>query len=68
MDYKWIGPYRIVKSMGKGLYQIESADQSNVKIQRAHGIHLKPYNPSTRTVSSSVAMSIIVPLVHIKTS
>ena len=20
MDYKWIGPYRIVKSMGKGLY------------------------------------------------
>ena len=68
MDYKWIGPYRIVKSMGKGLYQIESTDQSNVKIQRVHGIHLKPYNPSTRTVSSSVVMSIIVPLVTLYSS
>ena len=68
MDYKWIGPSRIVKSMGKDLYQIESADQSNVKIQRVHGIHLKLYIPSTRTVSSSVAMSIIVPLVTLYSS
>ena len=56
MDNKWIGPYRIVKSMGKGLYQIESADQFNVKIQRVHGIHLKPFYPSAKTVSSSVAV------------
>ena len=52
MDFKWLGPYRIVKSMGKGLYQIESADQPHIKIQRVHGIHLKTYHPSAKTVSS----------------
>ena len=63
MDSKWIGPYRIMKSMGKGLYQIESADIPNVKIQRVHGIHLKPYYPSAKTVSSSVAVSLQPPYI-----
>ena len=44
MDFKWLGPYRIVKSMEKGLYQIESTSHPNEK--RVHGIHLKPYDPS----------------------
>ena len=51
MDFKWLGPYRIVKSMGKGLYQIESTSHPNEKIQRTHGIHLKPYNPSAEMVT-----------------
>ena len=63
MDSKWIGPYRIMKSMGKGLYQIESADTPNVKIQRVYGIHLKPYYPSAKTVSSSVAVSLQPPYI-----
>lgn len=50
MDFKWLGPYRIVKSMGKRLYQIESTSHLNEKIQRTHGIHLKPYNPSAEMV------------------
>lgn len=59
MDYKWLGPYRIVKSMSKGLYQIESVEQPKIKIQRVHGIHLKPYRPSAKTVSIATYMHIL---------
>ena len=52
MDFKWLGPYRIVKSMGKGLYQIESTDHRKLKIERVHGIHLKPYHPLPKQVRS----------------
>ena len=54
MDFKWLGPYRIIKSMGKGLYQIESTSQPTERIQRVHGIHLKPYDPSGKMVTSLV--------------
>jgi len=52
MDFKWLGPYRVVKSMGKGLYNIESTISPNKRIQRIHGIHLKPYDPSGKMITS----------------
>lgn len=56
MDYKWLGPYRIVKSMGKGLYQIEGVHHPEIKIERVHGIHLKPYHPLSKNVRSYMYM------------
>ena len=40
MDYKWLGPYTIVKSLGKGLYALKAADDSVGVINRVHGTRL----------------------------
>ena len=39
MDYKWLGPYTIVKSLGKGLYALEAADNPGGVIDRVHAWH-----------------------------
>ena len=41
--FTWLGPYRIVKSLGRGLYRIVSVDDSSKIILRVHGVHLKQY-------------------------
>ena len=43
-DFTWLGPYRIVKSLGKCLYRIVSVDVSSEIISRVHGVHLKQYH------------------------
>eukprot|EP00731_Ephydatia_muelleri_P007349 Em0003g1597a len=43
-DFTWLGPYRIVKSLGRGLYRIVSVDDSSKIISRVHGVHLKQYH------------------------
>ena len=43
MDYRWLGPYTIVKALGKGLYTLEAGDESSKIIDRVHGTRLKPY-------------------------
>ena len=42
-----VGPYKIAKSMGRGLYQIQDVNDSKQKL-KVHGIHLKPFHPSTK--------------------
>ena len=41
---KWIGPFRITKALGKGLYSLESLDKPQEIVGRVNGIHLKPWN------------------------
>ena len=48
MDHRWIGPYKIVKDVGKGFYSIQNVDNGK-KPARIHGIHLKPYNIPAET-------------------
>lgn len=44
LDSKWVGPYKIAKVLGKGLYRLEDVyDPSNV-ICRVNRVHLNPYN------------------------
>lgn len=43
LDYRWKGPYIITKSLGRGLYSLKAADDSNVNISRVNGAHLKHY-------------------------
>lgn len=43
LDSKWVGPYKIVRSLGRGLYQIASVSDQKV-IARVNGVHLKKYN------------------------
>ena len=47
MDFKWLGPFKVMKSMGRGLYQIQNVDCTE-KVEKIHGVHLKPYVPSTK--------------------
>ena len=44
LDSKWIGPFKITKSLGKGLYSLESFDDPPVTVGRVNGVHLKPWN------------------------
>ena len=48
LDHRWIGPYKIVKDVGKGFYSIQNVDNGK-KPARIHGIHLKPYNTPAET-------------------
>ena len=47
MDFKWLGPFKVMKSMGRSLYQIQNVDCTE-KVEKIHGVHLKPYVPSTK--------------------
>jgi len=40
LDFCWEGPYTIMKSLGKGLYQLQNDKEV---LDRVCGIHLKPY-------------------------
>ena len=54
LDSKWVGPYKIAKALGKGLYRLEDANDPSKIICRVNGVHLKPYNqPSMVWYTSS---------------
>ena len=44
LDSKWVGPYKITKALGKGLYRLEDVNDPNNVICRVNGVHLNPYN------------------------
>lgn len=43
LDYRWLGPYKIERSLGKGLYMLKEANETGRVIDRVHGTRLKPY-------------------------
>ena len=43
LDEKWLGPFKIVGSLGRGLYRIMEIHNGKV-VPRVHGVHLKPYH------------------------
>lgn len=60
MDCRWLGPYTIVKSLGKGLYGLEATDNTGKTLNRVHGFHLKPYlSPLPK---SAVSCTICTPI------
>ena len=40
MDFHWLGPYKILQALGRGLYRIEGVHDAHV-IPRIYGVHLK---------------------------
>ena len=44
MDFKWQGPYKVVKSVGKGIFQIINTNDS-MQTLKVHGMHLKMFYP-----------------------
>ena len=44
IDLKWLGPYKIIKTLGRGIYRVLSIDDPSQIVPRVHGIHLKPYH------------------------
>ena len=57
LDFKWLGPYTIVKSMGRGLYQIQDVSDHTKQKLKVHGIHLKLFHPSTKVCSIMIMHS-----------
>ena len=55
MYYKWLGPYTIIKSLGKGLYALKAADNPSEVINRVHGTWLKPYLSPLASLSPDVS-------------
>ena len=41
LDPKWLGPYEVMKDIGKGLFLVKRCDDG--KVDRAHGDHLKVF-------------------------
>ena len=44
LDEKWVGPYRIVNALGRGLYRLEDVADSKKVVSRVNGVHLKKYH------------------------
>ena len=44
MDFKWQGPYKILKSVGKGIFQILNTNDP-MQTLKVHGTHLKLFYP-----------------------
>ena len=59
LDFKWLGPYTIVKSMGRGLYQIQDVSDHTKQKLKVHGIHLKLLHPSTKVHSIMIMHSYV---------
>ena len=51
LDSKWVGPYVITQSMGRGLYRLQDVKNPTKVVNRVHGIHLKPCLLSVDEVS-----------------
>ena len=43
LDSRWTGPYRIVQSLGRGLYRLEDVRNCGKIVTRINGVHLKKY-------------------------
>ena len=50
MDLKWLGPYKIIKALGRGIYRVQSTRDPSQIVAKVHGIHLKPYHPPDEKV------------------
>ena len=51
LDPKWLGPYKIVATLGRGLYQLEECASAKV-VARVNGTHSKNYNPPNKVYSN----------------
>lgn len=43
LDYKWLGPYRITHSIGRGIYRLQLIADPKKTVNRVNGVHLKAY-------------------------
>ena len=50
IDLKWLGSYKILKALCRGIYRVQSTRDPSQKVARVHGIHLKPYHPPDEKV------------------
>ena len=44
LDPSWLGPYTIVKALGRGLYSLQGIAEPSKIISRVNGTHLKRYH------------------------
>ena len=65
LDTKWTGPFKIVASLGRGLYQLSHYNNPEIVIPRVNGVHLKKYNQPSKNPVSYVIIAIHVAIIHL---
>ena len=56
LESKWLGPYKITHSLGRGLYRLEDARDPTKVVSRVNGVHLKPCRVPLSEVSNIVCI------------
>ena len=59
-----MGPYRIILSLGRGLYHLEEVNNPSQVVSRVNGVHLKLY-VSAPVSSESELLILIIKLKHL---
>ena len=54
MQPKWLGPYVVVSSTGKGVYRIKNPSSEKVLKNAVHCVRLKPYHTADAATSGVV--------------
>lgn len=50
LDSKWVGPYKIIRNLKRGLYKLEDMQDPSKIVSQVNGIHLKKYvQPKVRS-------------------
>ena len=56
LDPKWVGPYKIIRSIGRALYGLELVEDPTKVVSRVNGVHLKPYHiPENQPLDSTIS-------------
>lgn len=62
LESKWLGPYEITNSMGRGLYRLEDARDPTKVVSRVSGVHLKQCRIPLSEVSIVMKCAIHIPV------
>ena len=54
MQPKWLGPYTVADSLGKGLYRLKNPSTEHILKKAVHSVRLKPYKTPDHTKHSQV--------------
>lgn len=60
LDSKWLGPYTITATLGKGFYSLQLITDPKVIVKRISGMHLKLYKmPESTSQPQPTEMSVL---------
>lgn len=61
MDPKWLGPYKIIKDLGKGFFSLQCIETEDV-VKSVHGAHLKIYlnPPEVEVIDLHASFNVII--------
>ena len=59
LDTKWVGPYTIVASLGRGLFRLKDSCTGEI-VQRVNRVHIKQYNVTDVFEVNSLCLQLVL--------